>query len=314
MTTRLPASVILACICHLVLQSLCHSREPSLFELPTVAKSLACLPKDSDFVILAASSHEIEELKRRLSAIDHSRLMERSVVLLSLQIEETSSEQRALADTGSSLLPQLLFCDNSSKPYARFTPGAKESDLIDAFKGARITRLRRDEAFAEAKSLNGAEKARKLDGGISAIGINLALRYYQVEIAEIEALDLDGKLGLAAKYRAARKTEEFESKSEIVLADALSLFAKMNGQEFEETLKGLDRLKDQYKGDNIACQILDMQKFRILVNNRRFAKALEVLDVVEQLGAESPIGVQVPAFRQRIIRAEKLWKEKQGSK
>lgn len=108
--------------------------------------------------------------------------------------------------------PSLMLTDSAGQVYATAGYNVELVKRGPAVYAAHLMKLRsvrqaRDTAFAEAESLDGVDRARALDRGLEAVGMELATRFYLSEVRDVMALDADDAAGLRSKYDAVLSAE-----------------------------------------------------------------------------------------------------------
>ncbi|MEM9413353.1 MAG: thioredoxin family protein, partial [Planctomycetota bacterium] len=104
--------------------------------------------------------------------------------------------------------PTVVLMDRQQRPFGitGYREGGVENYLA-ILSELKQKRIRRDEAFAKAEALEGAERATALDAGLSQLDPAIAELYYDDMIQEIVQIDNEDELGLRTKWNAARDSE-----------------------------------------------------------------------------------------------------------
>lgn len=123
--------------------------------------------------------------------------------------EKTVKQNQAwAAKFGVEGYPTVILVDSKLRPYAitGYREGGVENYLgmLGEFHQARI---RRDEAFEKAEKLEGPERAKALDAGLSEMETEIAELYYEDLIKEIVDIDKEDELALRTKWNASKDSE-----------------------------------------------------------------------------------------------------------
>ena len=104
--------------------------------------------------------------------------------------------------------PTVVLADQEQRPFGitGYRDGGVEGYLGELGE-FRQKRQRRDEAFAAAAELMGAERAKKLDEGLSEMEQSLAELYYDDIVKEIVEIDKEDISGLRTKWNASKDSE-----------------------------------------------------------------------------------------------------------
>ena len=116
--------------------------------------------------------------------------------------------------------PTLFLVDQQERPYAIL--GYQEvgvDGFLSLMDEKQQQRVRRDQFFAKAKSVEGGERAKSLDQALSEMDQDLANLYYEELVEEIVSIDRDDKLGLRTKWNAEADAEM----RKIILTDIVTV-------------------------------------------------------------------------------------------
>lgn len=142
--------------------------------------------------------------------------------------------------------PTVVLCDSNARPYAMmgYEEGGAQPYLkkLNAFRRARV---KRDLLFAEARQIQGSERARKLDEALRLIEDPIVAKFYGEEVEEVLKLAKDDKL-LASRYAAI----QLVGQQEAALVQLDELFMLKDADKAMKKLSELARLfpeKGQYR-------------------------------------------------------------------
>ncbi len=189
----------------------------------------------------------------------------KNLVLLELdfpegfELEESLQQQnRALqAQFGIQGFPAILLLDSEGRAYAQtgYQAGGPlaYTEHLETMMDFRKTR---DEAFAAAESIAGAEKAKKLNEGLETMQPSLRFASYGEIIDQIIKLDADDGAGLKTKYETARAEYQFSQRMQAIVKKANET------RDWDAVLADLDKVITEYAafdGLAIQAQMLQLQ-------------------------------------------------------
>jgi len=138
------------------------------------------------------------------------------------QSEELKAQNKALKETYEfGGFPTIILTDATGRPYAQ-SSGYKEGGpdvYVDMLKELRKIHVERDRLFAEAEKAEGVEKAKLLHSALQALGMHIAINYYEETVKQIMTLDADGKAGLKKHYEDFYSMKALDSQIQEILAD-----------------------------------------------------------------------------------------------
>lgn len=187
--------------------------------------------------------------------------------------------------------PTVVLTDLQGRPFGLngFQPLSAEEyaqqildiDLIHEEKLAALT---------EAKTLEGAAKAKRMSEGLPDLPGNLLARYYRTELEEIIASDVDDSLKLAAGFKRLIVDIEYSQKME----------------EFARSSKWgeMEQLSDQYIADNklegVALQKALLNKAGVLGLQKKTEELRKTLDRVVVIDPTSDPGMRAKKMIEEI--------------
>ena len=108
--------------------------------------------------------------------------------------------------------PTIFLADAEGRPYARtkdYRPGGP-SLYLEHLATLQANKSARDQAFARAREVAGAARARQLDQGLRLCGEFIPMEPYKAIVDEIIAADADNEAGLHMRWRTRRATDQLE--------------------------------------------------------------------------------------------------------
>ena len=185
--------------------------------------------------------------------------------------------------------PTVILIDDKLRPYAitGYREGGVENYLgmLGEFHQKRI---RRDEAFTKARDLEGDEKAKMLDQGLSEMETAIAELYYDDIVQEIVEIDKEDKLELRTKWNASKDSEM----RKIIMTDIV-MVSRLEKPDL--AIKFIDEVLDQIKFP--ASQRL--QIFQIKLNLLK--KQNDIAGMDEQLNQMIDMPELTAESRQRLL-------------
>lgn len=124
--------------------------------------------------------------------------------------DERAKNDQLAANYRVDSFPTILLADSKARVYSQFGfQPMTIREFAEHLEQQVQTRHMRDILFAEASTLTGIDRAKKIEEAILKAGAEFALPSYGDELAEIIALDKDGKAGLKDKYAPRLQQHEF---------------------------------------------------------------------------------------------------------
>ena len=192
---------------------------------------------------------------------------------------------------GVSGYPTLFLVDQQERPYAIL--GYQEvgvDGFLSLMDEKQQQRVRRDQFFAQAKGVEGGERAKNLDQALSEMDQDLANLYYEDLVEEIVSIDREDKLGLRTKWNAEADAEM----RKIILTDivTVSRFEKperavafidevLNSVAFEPSqrlqiyqikLSLYRKMSDQPGMDSVLDEMIGMEELTEVTRERLMVK------------------------------------------
>ncbi len=227
----------------------------------------------------------------------------KNLVLLELdfprgfELDESLQEQNnALqAKYGVEGFPSILLLDSQGRAYAQtgYQPGGPlaYSEHLETLKDFRKTR---DEAFAAAEGLAGAEKAKKLNDGLEAIQPSLRFASYAEVIDQIIELDADDAAGLKTKFETDRAEHQFSQRMQEIVTKANET------RDWDAVLADLDKVITEYAafdGLAIRAQMLQLQVLNVAGKTDDLLKLTDQLLADKSLEGQSRLQVYITKLR-----------------
>lgn len=213
----------------------------------------------------------------------------KNLVLLELdfprgfELDESLQQQNnALqAQYGIEGFPSILLLDSQGRAYAQtgYQPGGPlaYSEHLETLKDFRKTR---DEAFAAAEGLAGAEKAKKLNDGLEAVQPSLRFASYAEVIDQIIELDADDAAGLKTKFEDARAEHQFSQRMQEIVTNVNET------RDWDAAMAGLDKVITEFAAfDGLAIQA-QMLQLQVL---QAAGKTDDLLKLTDQLLADKSL-------------------------
>lgn len=193
--------------------------------------------------------------------------------------------------------PTILLCDAEGKPYAStgYQEGGPEK-YVSHLNELRANKTRRDEAFAKAEKLNGAEKARVLVSALNAMKLDeKAVANFYGEIADqIRAADPKDSTGFVKKAESGKRLEAFQK--------SLQEFGQK--RDHDGALALVDKTLKEGGFDAEATVQLMMTRAAIYASTEKFDEALKAIDETKSVVSDSPLNPMIDQFRKRIEQAK----------
>lgn len=170
--------------------------------------------------------------------------------------------------------PSIYLTDASGRPYAvtGYEKGGAEKYLAH-LDGLRKIRERRDAELEAAAKVSGIERAKHLDTALTAVGDELAVKFYKSELDEIQKLDAANEAGLKQKYVQWQNNAEFDKVF-------LALKQELSEKNAPQALKLLDESLAKYSPDE--KRLLQAKLFRADILGA-MGRMDEMLAAVEEL-------------------------------
>lgn len=253
--------------------------------------------------------------------------------------ETMKQNEQWAAKYGVEGYPTVVLVDNKQRPYAitGYREGGVENYLgiLGEFSQKRI---RRDEAFAKAEGLEGGDKAKALDEGLSQMDTAIAELYYDEVVAEIVAIDKEDTLGLRTKWNESKDSEMRKiimtdivmvsrlEKPELAIdfidkiLDEIQFTGSQRLQIFQIKLSLLKQLNDVDGMDEQLDQMIDMQeltaesrqrllvkKVLFMVGTQRKEQGLQLLD--DSIGIAGRFSSLLWLAKGQLLNAEDKFEE-----
>lgn len=268
-----------------------------------LAKRLAEMPVGTEYLCVVITPAGVED------ALMKSEALLRGVVregLLVRAANENRPEENALygelvkslrvsdfpfvvvySRTGEPLLGTPVVVQTDEEAAARLGEWVAEAGLLAGLKAKMAVAAEGERAGLLAQIL-----VKQTVG--FAVSVDPALPGKLREGVYREARELDAVRAEADDFVAKKQFQElFDS-----IVDPLA--AATGKGDLEECLAIVGRLIDERKPSPLAVQRLEMQRFRMCANARKYDRALEFLAKAEQAAPGSPIAARIPKFREQI--------------
>ena len=185
--------------------------------------------------------------------------------------------------------PTVVLMDQENRPFGitGYREGGVEN-YLGILAEFRQKRIRRDEAFAAAKELEGKERAEMLDKALSEMDIEIAELYYDDIVQEIVKIDKEDASGLRTKWNASKDSEL----RKIIMTDIV-MVSRL--EKPETAVKFIDEVLAEIKFP--ASQ--QLQIFQIKLNLLRKQRDLEKMDAL--LDRMIAIPELTPESKQRLL-------------
>ena len=185
--------------------------------------------------------------------------------------------------------PTIILADASGKPYAKtgYRRGGPEPYLKHLAE-LRGVKAKRDEGLAAAAKAEGIEKAKALDGALSALDSAIVMASYGDVMAEIVALDADNKAGLKAKYGA------------IALLGKIT--AAMGKRDFDGAIALADEALKALGDSGKQAQDVLFQKSLALYNKKDKKGAKACLEAALKAAPDSPQAARIKTILARAFK------------
>lgn len=226
--------------------------------------------------------------------------------------DEVRAQNKVLmARYGVQSFPTILLTDAAGNPYAStgYEPGGPEK-YLEHLAEKRQAKEKFAAALTALASLEGAEKARKLDEALSLLDPAYLLPFYVAHVDEILALDANGEAGLAKKY-----TEMKNAHAERVALMELEevLAPAFEKQDWDAAFKAIDGFvaKQRTANPELAQRVF-LSKIGIYMEQRKFDDAVKVVEEARAIAPDSEIMGQADMIIAQIKMMAEQAKEGDG--
>ncbi len=181
--------------------------------------------------------------------------------------------------------PTIILTDAEGVEFARtgYRPGGPQA-YLDSLKQYVENFTAYQRLLAEAETLRGVEKARKLDAAAAKMVANGCRRDYDRLAREIIALDKDGRAGLKAKYEIPKKLN--------AIRDELN-----KSRDFDQAMSKLDELAGEARRTPKLLQQIYLLQAGILIKGKGEQEAgIRKLELARLAAPETRIGQQLVKF------------------
>jgi thioredoxin-related protein len=223
----------------------------------------------------------------------------KNLVLLELDFPRGFELEKSLQEQNNALqaqygiegFPSLLLLDGQGRAYAQtgYQPGGPLA-YAEHLETLRDFRKTRDEAFAAAEGLAGAEKAKKLNDGLEAIQPSLRFASYAEVIDQIIELDADDAAGLKTKFESARAEHRFSQRMQEIVTNVNET------RDWDTAVADLDKVITEYAafdGLAIQAQMLQLQVLQAANRKDDLLKLTDQLLSDESLEGQSRLRVYI---------------------
>ena len=196
--------------------------------------------------------------------------------------------------------PTLVLVDPEGRPYAAT---GYEAEIVERGPMAYVEHLlalqgvreRRDAALAEAKTLDGLEKAKALDAAVGEIDAALVAKHYADVVDQILELDPDDTAGLKAKYESARAEQELQ-------AAIPGIVRGMQEGRLDEGIAVVDGLIEKYDPSGEALMTLELIKGQAYGLQQNADAAAAAFDRALAADPQNPGADEIRAMKARFTR------------
>lgn len=193
--------------------------------------------------------------------------------------------------------PTLLLTDPEGKPFAQTgfrdsTPEEYVAHLEELLKA----REARDEGFAKAEKLEGAEKAKALVAALNAMGLDDAMvaNFYGDTVDAIKKADPDDESGYVKQMEMKAKLAEFETE--------VNGFAR--DQDHEGALALVEKTLESGDFEGEPKQQVAFYRAMILAHLKNFDDAIAALDEAKDIAPESELAGRLDGFKMQLEQAK----------
>lgn len=184
--------------------------------------------------------------------------------------------------------PTIILADATGRPYGKtgYQPGGAQK-YMEHLAELRQAMVKRDEALAQAKAAQGAEKAKLLDTALASMEPALVMGSYGDVVDEIVKLDADNKAGLRNKYG--------------VMA-ALAKIEAAARKSPDEAVKLADEALKTYGDTGEAAQDILFVKALIVYRKGDKAQAKATLEAAQKAAPDTPKAEQIKNILERMFK------------
>lgn len=191
-------------------------------------------------------------------------------------------------------VPAILVADSAGRPYAVGTAGELNAGkMADELVELKKVRAERDRLFAEAKKVEGVERAKLLISGLKKLPQQNVPSFYADRLKEIEAADEKGKTDYVDKIKKSRSIREEQVHFEDLLRE----------KNYAEVSKSVEAKLSKAKGED--AQRLMLYQVRAFADQGKFAEAREKVKEMEKIDPSSGLGKRTKRYLAMLNNAEK---------